>query len=116
MNIIELAKEADIHVAHLNKPMTDEEVRLAFLERFAALVRAESAKEDLEVLENLRKETIAQCEAGMIEAYQLGRAERKWVDLTDDEIDELIRKWCSPDMGLLDFAWAAIAAFKEKNK
>jgi len=45
----------------------------------------------------------------------LVRAEREWVELTDDEIDELIRKWHSPDMGLLDFAWAVIAAFKEKN-
>ena len=43
-------------------------------------------------------------------------AKREWVDLSNDEIDELIRKWHSPDMGLLDFAWAAIAAFKEKNK
>jgi len=43
-------------------------------------------------------------------------AKREWVDLSNDEIDELIRKWHSPDMGLLDFAWAVIAAFKEKNK
>lgn len=39
--VTEMAKEADIYVAHLNKPMTNEEVRLAFLERFAAIVRAE---------------------------------------------------------------------------
>jgi hypothetical protein len=51
MNIIEMAKEADIYVAHLNKPMTDKEVRLAFLERFAALVRAEVLKE--QALQNL---------------------------------------------------------------
>ena len=49
MNIIELTKEADIYVAHLNKPMTDKEVRLAFLERFAALVRAEALEEAAKV-------------------------------------------------------------------
>ena len=53
---------------------------------------------------------------GLKEFAALVRAEREWADLTDDEIDELIRKWHSPDMGLLDFAWAVIAAFKEKNK
>ena len=49
MNIIELAKDADIYVAHLNKPMTDKEVRLAFLERFAELVRAEALEEAAKV-------------------------------------------------------------------
>ena len=53
MNIIELAKEADIYVAHLNKPMTDKEVRLAFLERFAALVRADLMKQ---VMDNCEAE------------------------------------------------------------
>lgn len=81
MNIIELAKEAgfDWHtpseqliVRHSNGSYVSVEKQL---ERFAALARAEFAKEDLEVIENLRKETIAQCEAGMIEAYQLGRSE-----------------------------------------
>ena len=43
-------------------------------------------------------------------------AKREWVYLTDDEIDELIRKWYSPDMGLLEFAWAVIVAFEDKNK
>ena len=53
MNIIELAKEADIYVAHLNKPMTDKEVRLAFLERFAALVRSEALEEAAEWCDRL---------------------------------------------------------------
>ena len=72
MNIIELAKEAglQLNVHALAYPVIAQQ-----LERFAALVRAEFIKEDLEVLENLRKESIARCEAGMIEAYQLGRAE-----------------------------------------
>ena len=78
MNIIELAKEAGIETEW----SFDFKIRL---ERFASLVRAKNAKEDLKMLENLRKETIAQCEAGMIEAYQLGRAEAleeaaKWCD------------------------------------
>lgn len=62
------------------------------------------------------REGLMWCSKEQLERFAaLVRAEREWVDLTDDEIDELIRKWCSPDMGLLDFAWAAIAAFKEKN-
>ena len=56
MNIIELTKEADIYVAHLNKPMTDNEVRLAFLERFAALVRKEALEEAAKVCEDIDRE------------------------------------------------------------
>jgi hypothetical protein len=49
--VIKLAKEADIYVAHLNKPMTDKEVRLAFLEKFAALVRADLMKQVMDTCE-----------------------------------------------------------------
>ena len=53
------------------------------LERFAALVQFASAN---------------------------ARAEREWVDLTDDEIAQ---EFCFDDY---DYARAVIAAFKEKNK
>lgn len=46
--------------------------------------------------------------------------ERQWVDLTDDELRELIRKehdaYCLVNAYTLKFARAVIAAFKEKNK
>lgn len=42
--------------------------------------------------------------------------EREWVELTDDEINELIQKWHKSDDGLFDYARAFIAAFKERNK
>ena len=44
----------------------------------------------------------------------LVRAEREWVDLTDDEIEQLINS--SIWMSIPQFAHAVIAAFKEKNK
>lgn len=43
----------------------------------AAAEREACAKESLEVLENLRKETIAQCQQGMVEAYKLGQSEER---------------------------------------
>ena len=45
----------------------------------------------------------------------LVRAERKWVDLTDDEINKLWYDSSYGDSGI-DFARAVIAVFKEKNK
>ena len=36
--IIRMARQADIEVAHMNKPMTDAEVKQAFLECFAKRV------------------------------------------------------------------------------
>ena len=77
MNIIELAKEACAPNQTFN---SDPE----WLERFAALVRAE----------------------------------REWVDLTDDDRNEIETKVCphidSHDFELIGNAY--IAAFKEKNK
>ena len=46
----------------------------------------------------------------------LVRAEREWIDLTDDEVNKLIQAWHKSDDGLFDYASAVIAAFKEKNK
>ena len=43
----------------------------------AAAEREACAKESLEVLDNLREETIAQCQQGMIEAYKLGQSEER---------------------------------------
>lgn len=45
----------------------------------------------------------------------LVRAEREWVDLTDDEVNTLIQKWHKSDGGLFDYADEVIAAFKEKQ-
>ena len=45
----------------------------------------------------------------------LVRAEREWVDLTDDEINKLWYDSSYGDSGI-DFARAVIAVFKEKNK
>ena len=45
----------------------------------------------------------------------LVRAEREWVDLTDDEIAELLFNRVHNDP-LNDYARRVIAAFKEKNK
>ena len=47
----------------------------------------------------------------------LVRAEREWVDLTDDEVDEIIHeKVMDMRMTYKDLVRAVIAAFKEKNK
>ena len=43
----------------------------------AAAERDACAKESLEVLNNLREETIAQCQKGMIEAYKLGQSDER---------------------------------------
>ena len=106
MNIIELAKEADIYVAHLNKPMTDKEVRLAFLERFAALVREQTLKDDKDLL------------TAYLVGFNAG-AEREWVDITKAEqlylLASHIDKLTGDVMGL-SLIDAVIAAFKEKNK
>lgn len=77
MNIIELAKKACAPNQTFN---SDPE----WVERFAALVRAE----------------------------------REWVDLTDDEIDSVLRSYTKTDRYKDDLRSyrAVIAAFKEKNK
>lgn len=48
----------------------------------------------------------------------LVRAEREWVDLTDDEIDSVLRSYTKTDRYKDDLRSyrAVIAAFKEKNK
>ena len=51
-------------------------------------------------------------EASLTKFAALVRAEREWVDLTDDEFEILWRNAISD----FDFANAVIAAFKEKNK
>ena len=42
--IIRMAREADIEVAHMNKPMTDAEIKQAWLKRFTNLVLNKAAK------------------------------------------------------------------------
>ena len=55
--VIEMAREADIAVAHMNKPMTDEEVRLAWCNEFATLVREDERKEQaLQRLSDIHQE------------------------------------------------------------
>ena len=73
MNIIELAKEAELPCQHPDW--------IEGYERFAALIRAE----------------------------------REWVDLTDDEMWAVFisRDWTGEPLNLMS---AVIAAFKEKNK
>lgn len=47
----------------------------------------------------------------------LVRAERQWVDLTDDEVNEIVHeKVMDMRMTYKDLVRAVIAAFKEKNK
>ena len=131
MNIIELAKEADIYVAHLNKPMTDKEVRLSFLERFASLVRADLMKQVMDTCEaeyKLYDAMIEQDDAGHDECCALihlmrkldrlrpatGKVEREWVDLTREDMQQIAKDTlgqCNQDVYN-----AVIAAFKEKNK
>ena len=50
----------------------------------------------------------------LAEFAALVRAERDWVDLTDDEIEEIGKSYF--DEWSFGFARAVIAAFKEKNK
>ena len=56
--IIHMAREADIEVAHMNKPMTDIEVKQAWLERFAALVAAHEREACAKVCEEGTGEAI----------------------------------------------------------
>lgn len=41
LDIIEMIRQADIETAHANKPMTDRERRLYFIEQYTAIVEAE---------------------------------------------------------------------------
>ena len=97
MNIIELAKEAgyflyDLTETHGIKTVeTDESDQWAQLERFAALITAQLMSESASI-----------------------RAEREWVDLTDDEIEEIGKSYF--DEWSFGFARAVIAADREKNK
>jgi len=54
-----------------------------------------------------------------LEAFaDLVRAEREWVDFTDDEIEDTIHEWWQDDLTCKysDLARKVIAAFKEKQK
>jgi len=92
MNIIELAKEAGFEVV-------DGELRLYF-DGSNALLKP-----------NLMGTVVD----GLKEFATLVRAEREWVELTDDEMwDVFINKdWIGEPLQLMS---AVIAAFKEKNK
>ena len=56
-------------------------------------------------------------ESGLERFAALVRAEREWVDLTDDEIDELKRDYCikADDSCWWEAVGAVIAAFKAKQ-
>ena len=41
LDIIEMIRKADIETAHANKPMTERERRLYWIERYTAIVEAE---------------------------------------------------------------------------
>ena len=51
--IIRMAREADIEVAHMNKPMTDAEIKQAWLKRFSALVAAHEREACAKVCDDL---------------------------------------------------------------
>ena len=89
MNIIELAKEAGMDVVTTNDYST----------RFKPVTHLYQNMYGIEKLEAFAA---------------LVRAEREWVDLTDDEILNLVTQY-----GIDDPHWfvhAVIAAFKEKQK
>ena len=87
MNIIELAKEAGFETKSFNSIDPDEVV--AGINHYVIT----------DALERFAA---------------LVRAEREWVDLTDDEIEEIGKSYF--DEWSFGFARAVIAAFKEKNK
>ena len=103
MNIIELAKEAGGHVAELPNGDAWLFEDDAMLKRFAALVREQTLKDDKDLL------------TAYLVGFNAGLKEREWVDLTDDEIINVIS--AQPHAATYaEIGQAVIAAFKEKNK
>ena len=105
-DIIELAKEAGVipqetNIAYMQGDFPQR------LERFAALVRAKAIKE-----QNIK--TLFDAVYSATTDSIIAESERKWVDLTDDEILDLVTQYGTDDPHW--FARAVIAAFKEKNK
>ena len=102
---IELAKEAGF--VYMDED-ANEYILLEDLPEIAALVRAETIKA-------YRKGELDFQEAGRAACERMERAEREWVDLTDDEMWNVFvsKDWTGQPMYLMS---AVIAAFKEKNK
>jgi len=114
LNLAEaMAKRHGVLMCDENGDTHGEELYCVGIDDIADIIREALAEQELYEPEGRCKECLAY--NGHLD-YCSKSAKREWVDLSNDEIDELIRKWHSPDMGLLDFAWAVIAAFKEKNK
>ena len=107
MNIIELAKEAGFEVDEGLFPFEATEDKFIgtehALERFAALVREQTLKDDKDLL------------TAYLVGFKAGQEERKWVDLTCEEVTALIREGAA-DGGWQGFATRVQTAFKEKNK
>ena len=108
MNIIELAKATGQTKWFGTHPDgTNDFLGVEFtaeqLKRFAALVREQTLKDDKDLL------------TAYLVGFNAGLKEREWVDLTDDEIINVIS--AQPHAATYaEIGQAVIAAFKEKNK
>ena len=128
MNIIELAKKAELPCQHPDW--------IEGYERFAALVRADLMKQVMDTCEaeyDKYDKMIVEDDMGHDEAVAMihlmrkldrlrpatGKAEREWVDLMDEDIEQaFVNYGCDqkPIPADFDISRAVIAAFKEKNK